>query len=181
MTVENERHLLNPTFAEKKTLSVLVIFLAVMFFTSPDIVSDSMRTGLTLCAQTIIPSLFPFMILSELIVQGGLGVEACRLFGKPLGRMFGISVHAVCPLLLGFFCGFPIGASSAVTLYRSGVLSRDEFERVMLFCNQSSPAFLLTAVGLSLWSNINKGFVILPPCINWNLTKNPLKPYLSST
>ena len=71
--------------------------LVLLFFVEPDGVAEHIRRGMTLCVRTLIPSLFPFMVVSELIVRSGAG-EA--IAGLP-ARLLRLPAEGVCASLLG--------------------------------------------------------------------------------
>lgn len=132
----------------------------ILILTNADVAIASMTRGLHMCAKTVIPSLFPFMVISELIVQGGVGNAFGRLLSRPMRWLFGVSGAGACAVLLGSLCGFPIGAKTAVSLYDRGELSRTELETVLTFSNNPSSAFLISAVGLSLYGSRTVGVML---------------------
>ena len=128
-------------------------FCFVLVLRNADAAVEYMGRGLTLCAKTVIPSLFPFMVVSELLVSSGAGEALGRLFSGVMRRIFGISGAGASALFLGSMCGFPVGARTAVALFDRGVISKAECQHLLTFtCNPSS-AFLVTAVGVSLYDS----------------------------
>ena len=128
------------------------VAMMLTFRYSEEVVS-AMSSGMSLCVTTVIPSLFPFMVLSELFISSGAGELMGRYIGRPLSALFGISHAGAAALLIGFICGFPIGTRSAVSLYERGRISRAEFEHLCTFCNNPSSAFLISAVGGALFGS----------------------------
>ncbi len=137
------------------------LFCLLLILRNPDIAIQSISSGLRLCAVTVIPSLFPFLVLSELIVSGGVGRLLLRPISRPLSVLFRLPADGCCAVLLGMFCGFPVGARAAVSAYDSGRLTRDEAERVICASTNPSSAFLLNAVGVSLHGNRRYGSALL--------------------
>ena len=119
-----------------------------------------MGRGLSLCTETVIPSLFPFMVISELLVSSGTGEALGRLLAKPMKWLFGLSGAGCSAVVLGSMCGFPIGASTAVALYDKNVISKRECEHLLTFSNHPSSAFLVTAVGVSLFNDRRLGLIL---------------------
>ena len=118
------------------------------------------QDGLLLCANVIIPSLFPFFVLSSLVVELGMS----RYLGKmlecvmvPLFRVGGVCASA---LALGFVGGYPVGARTAISLYQNGQCSKTEAERLLAFCNNSGPAFVLGVVGAGVFSSSVAGLLL---------------------
>lgn len=119
-----------------------------------------MGRGLTLCAQTVIPSLFPFMVISELLVSSGAGEALGRLFSRMMRRLFGLSGAGASAVFLGSLCGFPVGARTAVSLLDRNVISRKECQHLLTFVSNPSSAFLISAVGLSLFGSRRLGVIL---------------------
>ncbi|MGM9548862.1 MAG: hypothetical protein ACI3V5_03355 [Faecousia sp.] len=101
---------------------------------------EGARQGVVLCLKTVVPSLFPFFVLSILLTSSLLGSSLPLL--RPLGRLFGIPEGAESLLIPAFLGGYPVGAQSAAAAFRSGQLSKQEAERLLSFCNNAGPAFL---------------------------------------
>ena len=136
----------------------LCIF-AVLICDSADAISY-MREGLALCSRVVIPSLFPFMVLSGLFVELGCSDILAALLARPMRFLFGISGESAAAPLMGALCGFPIGASTAHKLYSSSRISREEMSYLLAFSNIPGSAFLISAVGSALWSNSRFGLAL---------------------
>lgn len=141
-------------------LGVLCIFSLFLIFKNPDIAVKHMTHALTLCAKTVIPSLFPFMALSELLVLGNTVSVISPLLRRPARLLFGIGGEGAAAVALGLFCGFPIGAKSAVSLYRQGRIGKWELTRILTFSNSPSSAFLISAVGASMFDSREFGALL---------------------
>ncbi len=143
-------------------LAVAVLSIVTLFFVMrfPDVAIEYMQRGLGLCVRVVIPSLFPFMVVSELIVRSG----AASYFAKPLGvfsqRLFGVRGEGATAFLLGIICGFPIGTRAAVSLYRRREISFEELQRLVCFSNNPSSAFVISAVGVTLFGCREFGVVL---------------------
>lgn len=85
-----------------------------------------MKDGLSLCGNVILPSLFPFFVLSSLVVE--LGMSRClgRLFQPVMAPLFRVNGACASAVALGFIGGYPVGARTAIALYESGQCSRTE-------------------------------------------------------
>lgn len=119
-----------------------------------------LRESLTLCYTTVIPAVFPFMVISSLIIKLNGHKTLGNFFAIPFHVLFGTSPTASCPVALGFICGYPIGASTAAALYDKGEISKKEFERLLTFINNPSSAFVIGGVGLGLFGSAKLGRLI---------------------
>lgn len=105
---------------------------------------EGARQGIELCLKTVVPSLFPFFLLSILLTSSFMGSSLPIL--RPLGRLCRVPKGAESLLVSGFLGGYPVGAQSVATAYRAGRLSKQEAERLLAFCNNAGPAFLFGMV-----------------------------------
>lgn len=109
-------------------------------------------TGLTLWFQKMIPTLFPFMILSGIMIRMNL-TEYFSMLLTPIFRpLFSVNGNGAYCIILGFLCGFPMGAKVVADLYERGKLSHEEASRLLAFCNNIGPiymtGFVLPLLGL---------------------------------
>ena len=136
-----------------------LFFLAVTLL-YPKIAVSSMSRGMELCVKTLVPSLFPFMVVSELLVSSGIINATGKILTTPSRLLFGVSGSGGCALIVGFLCGFPIGTKTALSLYEEGRISKKELERLLMLCNIPSSAFLINAVGISLFGSKSLGILL---------------------
>ena len=122
----------------------------------PEAAAGGIRQGLGVCAEVIIPSLFPFFVLgsalSELAVPERLGRRLA-----PLMRAFGARGEAAAPLLMGLLGGYPLGAAGVASLRARSLVPRGEAARLLGFCNNSGPAFLIGAAGAGVFGSARAG------------------------
>lgn len=135
-------------------------FCFLLVLRNSDAAIEYMGRGLTLCARTVIPSLFPFMVISELLVSSGAGEALGRLLSGVMRRIFGVSGAGASAIFLGSACGFPVGARTAVGLFDRGAISKTECEHLLTFVNNPSSAFLISAVGAGLYGNRRLGVAL---------------------
>ena len=126
----------------------LALLSLILMLRNSGIAIEYLKNGLGLCAKNVIPSLFPFMVLSELIVAFGAGDMISSVIGRPVGKIFGISGKGSTAFILGAVCGFPIGARTALRLYDSGAISKRDCELLLTFTNNPSGACVIISVGV---------------------------------
>lgn len=101
--------------------------------------------GIELCMKSVIPALFPFFVLSDVLVSSLWGSSSPLL--RSLGRLFGMPEGAESILLSAFLGGYPVGAKEISRAYDGGLLEKEDALRLLSFCNQPGPAFLFGMVG----------------------------------
>ena len=98
------------------------------------------KEGVMLCLYTVIPSLFPFFVLSAMI--GSCLTGRSIRFLRPVCKFCGIPEGSESLLLLGFVGGYPVGAQSIYEAYRGGQLHKTDAQRMLGFCNNGGPSFI---------------------------------------
>lgn len=105
---------------------------------------EGAQNGVALCLRTVIPSLFPFFLLSILVTGTFMGGKLP--FFRFLGRLFHLPEGAESILIPAFLGGYPVGAQCIAETSRSGQLDKASGERMLAFCNNAGPAFLFGMV-----------------------------------
>ena len=101
--------------------------------------------GIRLCISSVIPSLFPFFVLS-MVLTGAIAGSIWRGL-RPLGRLCGLPKGAESLLVVGLMGGYPVGAQSIAQAYRAGSLNEQDARRMLGFCSNAGPAFVFGILG----------------------------------
>ena len=121
-------------------LFLLILFFYLLFFPQPALTGA--RDGLLLWYRSVLPVLFPFMLLCSMALQ--LNVMEClpRLIKQTIHFLFGCSPAGCFAVLTGFFCGFPMGAKITSDLLAQKKIHPQEARHLYGFVNNLSPVFL---------------------------------------
>jgi len=138
---------------------ILLLSLAALAAAPQEAISGA-KDGLSLCCNVILPSLFPFFVLSSLVVDLGLASYLGRALEGLMRPLFRIGGSCAAAVVLGFVGGYPVGAKTALQLYRQGLCTKTEAERLLAFCNNSGPAFILGVVGAGVFGSSRIGLLL---------------------
>ena len=143
--------------ARRRTGACLVLCgLLLWFLADAARVREAAAAGLALCGRSVIPALFPFMAASTMLVSMGFGEWAApRLAG--LMSLYRLPGPGGAALLLGLVGGYPVGARTAAELHKKGLLTAAEAERLLGFCNNSNPVFLISVLGSGVFGSARTG------------------------
>ncbi len=122
----------------------LILFLFMLRY--PGTVLDGARDGLLLWFNQVFPSLFPFMVLCELLLRTNSIQFLTWILSPVLSPLFGVSRPACFAVLGGFLCGYPMGARITALLEEKGEITSEESRYLLSFVNNVSPAFVMTFV-----------------------------------
>ncbi len=158
--LENTRH--RPAAARRLSFlaGCFVASLCLLLLLYPQAAKNGLLSGLQLCFSSLIPSLLPFMILSDLFL---------RFFadGKPSRTAAAISYHCLrlpagcLPVILfSLIGGYPVGAALTCTQLENGQLDRSDAQRMLQFCVCPGPAFVVSAVADGLLHRAMAGWLL---------------------
>ncbi|MEG0804584.1 MAG: hypothetical protein RSF90_06485, partial [Pygmaiobacter sp.] len=139
---------------------VLIFLLAVLLLLRPTAAAAGISEGLLRCAHSMIPALFPFLVLSEILVQGGYDTSARVLFAPFCHVLRCRTADGGIALLMGLLGGFTAGSSALAALLSENRISKRDAEVMLCACAGISPAFAVSVVGASLLRNAALGWIL---------------------
>ncbi len=149
---------------------VMLCFCFAGLLLFPKEASQGIKTGLKTLYETLIPALFPFMILSSYISLSPITYRLSKKVNRISEFLFKINGNALITLLLSFFGGYPVGAKTACELYERKSFSENEINRLFCFCVNPSLPFCVTAVGTFMLKNTLSGVILYVSCVLGGLT-----------
>lgn len=126
----------------------MIVFIFLLF--NSGVLTDGARQGLMLWSSSVIPALFPYMVISSIMINYSLCDIFCVLF-YPLTRLYGIRKECAFCIFSGLLFGYPMCAANASAMYQKGLISRDEADFLACAFNIISPAFICTYVNLVIF------------------------------
>ncbi len=133
-------------FIEYAALIASIILIGLIIG-APAVCAAGAKQGLTICAGVLIPALFPF------------AVPVLFLINTKTFRNINNKVVAV--FILSLIGGYPIGAKLITELYKRKDISGNTAQKLLPFCINAGPAFIVIAVGKGMLNNIKLGFILL--------------------
>ena len=139
------------TKMKRKFFYIFVLAITSFILVNAQSVMDYTRKTLEMCYSVIIPSLFPFFVCSGLLIYSGFAQTLSKICGFIMRPLFNVAPAGAAAFVLGIISGFPLGAICAKDLYKAGNLSKPEAERLLAFCNNSGPLFIIGTVGTAIY------------------------------
>jgi len=144
---------------KKIFFTLLSIFAAFLLFRFSNLVFSATAKGVEICKDTLLPSLFPFMILASFLSYCGANQIISTLF-LPITKLLSLPASAGGIWFASFVGGFPSGAASVCALYEIKCIDRSFAEKIIPCCVCSGPAFLIIAVGKVLLNSYYIGLLL---------------------
>ena len=149
-------------------LFLLALAAGILPFAVPEVCAAALREGLTLCSGPLLLSLFPFLVVSRLLIQ----CPESDLLALPFRlAAWGIGIRTPCAarvLCIGFLGGFAPAASAAAQAVRTGQLTAEEADALLPACICSGPSFVVLTVGQSLLGSAELGVLLFASQITAN-------------
>ena len=131
---------------KKIIFSVVIILIIVEILMFPSEAISYAATGLTLWFQNMVPALFPFMVLSGLIIRLDLAPSILKILHPLLYKVFRTDIYCEYAILMGFLCGYPMGAIIIKDLLAQEKISLKQADYLLTFCNNIGPVFFCSLV-----------------------------------
>lgn len=138
-----------------------VLSLLALLLIFPKDIRNGGTNGAFLCIQVLIPSLFPFMVLSDFTVRSGLSERIPKIFGFIPKVLFALPKETFPVILLSLIGGYPVGARGIKALCEKGLIDEVQAKRMSLFLIGAGPGFLLTFMGGVMLRDTKSGYILL--------------------
>lgn len=122
---------------------------------------DAAINGAKLVVSAILPTIFPFSVICNLLIcYDGITLYS-KILGPLLCKPLGLSKSSSFPIAASFICGYPLGAKYSSDIYNLGYIHKDEYERLLNIASNAGPIFILGSVSVAMLNNIKYGYILL--------------------
>ncbi|WP_276354012.1 nucleoside recognition domain-containing protein [Cohnella caldifontis] len=132
-------------------IGAAALLIGGMALAMPETALQASLRGVKVWWEVLFPALFPFFVLSELLLGFGIVHLAGTLLDplmRPLFRLPGAGAFVVA---MGFASGYPVGARLTSRLMEQKLVNRAQGERLVEMTTTSDPIFLIGAVGVGFF------------------------------
>lgn len=126
----------------------------------PQAVATGISRGLSVSGGVLIPGLFPFLVLSGFLVRSGLCDSIGRRLQKAVRFLFYLPGCCAPAILIGLCGGYPAGGAAIAELYKNGSITAQQGKRLLRFCVNAGPAFVVSTVGAGLLGDVRVGWLL---------------------
>ncbi len=157
-----------------------IVYAAAMLILFPEIAADGAYSGIVSSLEVLIPSLFPFMVLTLFLTESSLYKKLLKIPSVLLSKIAGIHEKYCGIFFLGMIGGYPSAAKNISILCKKGEISKQNAEILLCFCTNAGPSFLISAVGYKMFLSGSIGAILFISSILSSFTlifiyKNKLK------
>lgn len=142
----------------------LLSFILLVLLLYPNICITYALKGASLFYFKVFPSLFPFVVLCNLLIYFN-GIEIySKIFGTIITKPFRINKNSSLVIIISFLCGYPLGGKFAALLFEKGEIDFNSYNKLLSIASNPSPFFVIATVGYSMLSNIYYGYILILSC-----------------
>lgn len=145
---------------KKITVFSVVCFVLIFLLVQTDKARYAVVEALNLCATAVIPTLFPFFVISGVLVNSGFVTVLGKVFAPASRVLFKTSGKGAVIFIIGVLCGYPTGAKVIAQMCKAKSLDKKDGERMLGFCNNSGPLFVIGAVGSAMLKSHSIGVML---------------------
>lgn len=139
----------------------ILIFFAIQILLSSNKVIYSVEFSFSVWKSSIFPSLFPFFIISEILINYGFVELASELFKPLMNKLFKVSGASAYVFIMSLLSGFPSSAKYIREIYKQNLINEKEGTKILLFTHFSNPLFILGTISITFLNNKEVGLLIL--------------------
>ena len=140
------------------TIIVILFGFGLVLFSSSNILA--VRDSLDLFVNSVFPSLFPFLIVTELLSHTVIIYVLSSKLEKCMKVVFNCPSISAYPFIMGIISGYPVGARIVANLRLENKISKSVGDKLLIFTNNAGPLFIISSVGIGIFANQSIGFLL---------------------
>lgn len=146
---------------KRNALSIIfcIFTICLVIFSNSNL--QATKNGLKLWANNVLPSLFPFLIATNLLKSTNIINHISKYCNKFMRPLFNVPGNCAYAFVLGLISGYPVGAKIVADLKNNNMCTQEEAERMIAFTNNSGPLFIIGTVGMTMFSSSEIGILLL--------------------
>lgn len=160
-TIVKHKQKINFKTANSIILSLLIFALLVAMVAQPQTYMQETLNALIVWATVLLPSLLPFVLYTKFLTMLGMIDPISKLFAPFTKKFYNVGGISSFVYLMSIMSGYPVGAKLTSDLYIDGKINRGEAQRLITFCANCGPMFLIGTVGVGLLANKTSGYILL--------------------
>ena len=111
------------------------------------------KNTLALFLENVMPSLFPFILFTNIIISTDIISSLTSIFKK--------NYNIISLIIIGFLCGYPMGAKATYKYFLDNKITKNDALYLMSFINNCNPIFIISTIGICIFENIHIGIILL--------------------
>ena len=149
------------TFKINTLITVICSLIILQIILAPNVCIQYTLSGAKLFFKAVFPSLFPFLVIINIIISCDGIHTYSKLLGNILCNPLKLPKECSLALLISLLCGYPLGARYTCDLYEKNIIDVHTCERLLNIASNSGPLFIIGSVGTSMMFSTKIGYILL--------------------
>lgn len=146
----------------KKALSFVVFFCTIIFILANSFeIMESIKLSFSICINNLFPSLIPFMILSNILINYNFVNDLSSMFDKIMSKIFKVNKNCAFAFIMSLISGTPSNSKYLKDLLENNLITTKDCQKCLNFCHFTNPIFILGTIGYTFLKNKKLGLLIL--------------------
>lgn len=146
----------------KKIIYLILFFISVIFILSNSLdIIESIKLSFSICINNLFPSLIPFMLLSNILINYNFIYDLSNMFSILMEKIFKVNKNCAFAFIMSIISGTPSNSKYLKDLYDNKLINTIDIQKCLNFCHFTNPIFILGTIGYTFLGNKKLGLIIL--------------------
>ena len=142
-------------------LSILITAIICYMLSNSQIVVLSIKTNVDLFLYKLIPSVFPYIFLTNILIESGMIFNLSFGLSKIASKIFNVTPICCPTIIISLLMGYPNAAKYITTLYTNNLIDSKRTQMLLGFTSNASPAYIISTLGLAFYNSFKLGIILL--------------------
>lgn len=155
------KKILKKIFSINSIICFFIVYLMLVVILSPAHYITSATNGIMLWANNLLPALFPFFVLTKLLMEMNIFEPATRFLAPLMKKTFNTNSNSSYLFVIAILSGYPVGSKIVADAYNARKIDYTEMHRLIASTSVSGPLFIVGTVGINMLTSSNIGYLML--------------------
>ena len=143
------------------TIILLCIISLIEIFLNKMLIFNTISTSLNIWINTLIPTLFPFFIISDILINYNITNYIPNQIKRIFTKLFNTSDNIITIFFLSLLSGFPSAAKNIKLMVDKKLINTKEASHTLIFTHFANPLFILGTIQTFFIKNKKLCIIIL--------------------
>lgn len=145
----------------KLIINLFIYLLIIFLLTNSKIIIPSVLDSVDIFFKKLIPALFPYLLLTELLIHSGVIKNLSYGMSNILSKTFHIPINSTPCVIIGFLLGYPNSAKYILKLYNENKITSSVASRLVFFTSNANISYIVATIGISMFKSVSVGIILL--------------------
>ncbi len=144
----------------KKCKYFILTIILIIFILNLDIVINSTKDASILFFNKVFVTIFPFILLSDILIYYDYHIFLKDVFGKIISKIFNIDPNSSVVFILSMLTSSPNNAIFIKDMLDKKLINENTLNKLLVFTYFPSISFVLGVIGINIFKSLKIGFIL---------------------